>query len=480
MRICLVSAEVAPFAKTGGLGDVAAALARYLAKHGHDVRLFLPLYGRIETDGRAFTPVSFLQSVPISMGDRTFSFSVFSSPLPKSNLPVYFIACPPLYGRQAIYAQDGDEHLRFAFFSRAAIECCQRMAFAPHVFHVNDWHTSLVPIYLKTLYAWDRLFADTKTVLTLHNLAYQGGFPAERIREVGLADYASLLHQEELRAGRFSFMTTGLLYADAITAVSETYAREILTPEHGFGLDPLLRARADHVFGIVNGVDYDEWSPEKDALLPATYSASDLSGKAICRRALLSRFGLDPDDRTPVVGVVSRLTAQKGLELAFDVLPRRLARGEMRLVVLGAGAQNLVDFFSRLRTTFLGRAAFHEGYSEELAHWIEAGADMFLMPSRFEPCGLNQMYSLRYGTPPIVRRTGGLADTVRQFNPGTGEGTGFVFDHFTSTGLAWALDSALDAFRDRAAWRRLQLNGRAQDFSWDRQIQKYVALYARL
>ncbi len=480
MRICLVSAEVAPFAKTGGLGDVAAALARYLTKHGHDARLFLPLYGKLDRAGQPFTPVSFIEDVPIAMGDRTFAFSVYSAPLPKSDVRVYFIACPALYGRNAIYANDGDEHLRFAFLARAAIESCQRMGFAPHVVHANDWHTALMPLYLKTLYSWDKLFASTKTVLTLHNLAYQGAFPARTVRDVGLAGFESKLHQDEFRGGRFSFMTSGLLYADAITAVSETYAREIQTPDQGMGLDPILRARSRSVHGIVNGVDYDEWSPEVDELIPARYSASDLSGKAKCRAALLGKLGIDADPRAMVVGIVSRLTSQKGFELARDVLPKHLAQGNIRLVALGSGAQGLVDFFTGLARRFPGRAAFHNGYSNELAHQIEAGADLFLMPSLFEPCGLNQMYSLRYGTPPLVRRTGGLADTVESWNPQTGRGTGFVFGDFAPAALARALDVALTAFRDGDAWRRLQRTGMAQDFSWDRQIQKYVALYGRL
>src|SRR5262245_723037 len=480
MRVCLVSAEVTPFAKTGGLGDVAAALTRYLAKHGHDVRTFLPLYGKLDRAGQAFTAVSLLQDVPVGMGDRTSTFSVFAATLPKSSVPVYFVACPALYGRPAIYANDGDEHLRFAFLTRAAIECCQRMGFAPQVFHANDWHTALAPLYLRTLYSWDRLFANTKTVLTLHNLAYQGAFPASHVREVGLGGFEKLLHQDELRGGRFSFMTTGLLHANAITAVSETYAREIQTEEHGFGLDPLLRARSGTVFGILNGVDYDDWSPEVDTLIPARYSASELAGKAECRKRLLAEFGLDEDPAVPVVGIVSRLTSQKGFELATDVLPERLARGTIRLVALGSGAENLVRFFGGLSRGFPKRAAFHEGYSNELAHRIEAGADVFLMPSLFEPCGLNQMYSLRYGTPPIVRRTGGLADTVDSWNPATGQGTGFVFNDFAPQALAGALDFAVAAFQDRASWRRLQANGMSRDFSWDRQIEKYVALYSRL
>ena len=458
---------------------MSAALARYLHKHGHDARLFLPLYGRIDRKAHRFVPVGFLQDVPLTMGDRRFTFSVFATSLPKSDCAVYFIACPQLFGRQAIYSQEGDEHIRFAFLTRAAIESCQRMAFAPHVIHANDWHTALAPLFLRTIYAWDKLFARTKTVLTLHNLGYQGAFPVSHVNDVGLAGFESLLHQEEYRGGRFSFMTSGLLYADALTAVSETYAEEIQTPEHGFGLDPILRARRGSVSGIVNGVDYDEWSPDTDALIPARYTPADLSGKAVCRERLLAHFRLDADASAPVVGVVSRLTSQKGFELATGVLPGLLADRKIRVVALGSGAENLVSFFAGLAKRFPKFAAFHEGYSEELAHRIEAGADMFLMPSKFEPCGLNQMYSLRYGTPPIVRKTGGLADTVEQWNPATGRGTGFVFEHFTATGLAWALDTAIATFRDRAAWRRLQTNGMAKDFSWDRQIEKYVALYAR-
>jgi starch synthase len=480
MRICIAAAEVAPLAKTGGLGDVVAAQARYLAKKGHEVRLFLPFYGRIERRGRSFAPVSFARDVSVAMGERRFAFSLVATPLPKSHVLVHLVDCPPLYGRDAIYAQDGDEHLRFAFLTYAALESCQRMAFAPDVLHVHDWHTALGPLLLKSRYAWDRLFARTKSVLTVHNLAYHGAFPPGHAREVGLTGLEEKLHQDELREGRFSFLTTGLLYADTITAVSETYAREIQTPELGCGLDPLLRARKDHVVGIVNGVDYDEWSPEADALLPARYSAADLTGKALCRRELLASTGLAPDPAGPVLGVVSRLTSQKGFELTFDVLASRLATADVRLVALGSGSSELAASFQALARRFPGRAAFREGYSNELAHRIEAGADVFLMPSRFEPCGLNQMYSLRYGTAPIVRRTGGLADTVVPWNPRTREGTGFVFEHFTPAGFAWALDLAIVTFADRSAWRRLQQNGMSVDFSWDRQIERYLSLYRAL
>jgi starch synthase len=289
-----------------------------------------------------------------------------------------------------------------------------------------------------------------------------------------------MLHQEDLAAGRVSFLRTGLIYADALSTVSRTYAREIQTPEHGFGLDGMLRARADHLVGIVNGVDYGEWDPATDPHLPHHYSAADLSGKAAMKRALLERVGLPAADDVPVVGIVSRLTAQKGFELLFDTLPEMLPARDLRLVALGSGEARYESFLAWLAAHHPGKVHYHRGYSEPLAHWIEAGADLFLMPSRYEPCGLNQMYSLRYGTPPVVRRTGGLADTVKPWNPAKREGTGFAFDHFTPEGLRWALDRALETRRDSAAWTLLQRNGMAQDFSWSKQVVPYERLYARL
>lgn len=480
LRVCLASSEAAPFAKTGGLGDVTSSLARYLHGHGHDARLFVPLYGSVNRSGQTFVPVGFLQDVPVDLGPRRFTFSVFSARLPGTECPVHFVACPPLYGRQGIYSNEGDEHLRFALLSHAALASCQRMGFAPHVVHCHDWHTALMPLLVRTHYAWDRLFAGTKSVLTLHNLAYQGAFPTSVIPDLGLSGLEGRLHQEELFRGRVSFLTTGILHADAITAVSRTYAREIRTPEHGFGLDPLLRACGDRVTGIVNGVDVDVWSPERDVHLPARYSAQDLSGKAVCRARLLAESGLAPDPSGPVFGVVSRLSAQKGFDLFPPVLPEILARNDVRLVVLGSGDPKIAAMLRDLERAHPRKVRFTQGYDDPHAHRIEAGADVFLMPSHFEPCGLNQMYSLRYGTVPVVRRTGGLADTVRLWDPDTGRGTGIVFDHPTHAGFRWAVETALRLWRDRPAWRRMQLEGMAEDVSWDRRIEEYVALYRRL
>lgn len=480
MRVVLVSSEVAPFAKTGGLGDVVAALGRYLHAAGHEVRVFLPLYANLREGAGSLVPVEFVRDVPIRMGNRLIRFSLKTTVLPGTKLWIYFVDCPELYARRSIYAMDGDEHLRFAALSRAALESCQRMGFAPDVVHCNDWHTGLIPLYLKTLYSWDRLFESTRTVLTLHNLAYQGMFPASVIPEVGLDGLQERFEHQDLAAGRMGFLKTGILYADAVTAVSETYAREIQTPQHGFGLDELLRARARTVLGITNGVDYEVWSPETDPLIAANYSAEDLSGKAVCKDALLAEVGLPAAPDAPVVGIVSRLTKQKGFELGVDVLPKMLRHADVRLVVLGSGDPRLEDFFASLAAAFPRKARFANRYDDGLAHRIEAGSDIFLMPSLFEPCGLNQMYSLRYGTVPVVRKTGGLADTVKLWDPATGEGTGLVFDHFNTAGLEWALDSALTLFRDRTAWRRLQRNGMAQDFSWSKQIKRYEALYRSL
>lgn len=480
VRICQISAEYAPFAKTGGLGDVAAALPRYLHRAGHDVRPFLPLYGNLRRSGCTFTPVAFLRDVPLRMGGREYRYTVHTAMPPGSKVPVYFVACDAFFAREALYTVDADEPLRFAFLVRAAIESCQRMGWAPDILHAHDWHTGLAPLFLNTLYGWDRLFANTRTVLTVHNLAYQGRVPAGVVSALDLSPHASFLHQDHLRAGWVGFLETGILYADAVTTVSRTYAQEILLPQHGVGLDSLLRARAGTVLGIVNGIDEEIWSPERDQLIPHRYSRDDLAGKVLNKLELLRRAGFPADERTPLVGVVSRLTSQKGFELCRGVLPELLRRRRMRLVALGSGDPSLAAFFAGLAAQFPDRAAYSDEFNDPLAHLIEAGSDIFLMPSRFEPCGLNQMYSQRYGTIPVVHRTGGLADTVELWDPETRRGTGLVFDHFTEEGLRWALTAALDLHADTDGWQRLQQNAMACEFSWESRVREYVSLYQSL
>lgn len=481
LKICFMASEVAPFAKTGGLADVASALPAHLHRRGHDVRLFMPLYAVIDHSRYTFVGVDFLRDITVHLGPHPFSFSVFVAKAPDSELDVYFIHCPLLYDRPGIYTGEWDEHLRFALLSRAALECCQRMGWAPDIVHVNDWHTALVPIYLQTLYRWDRLFARTKTALTIHNIAYQGVFPAETITNLGLAEHANLLFQKDLQRGAVGFLKTGILYADVVTTVSRTYAREIQTAAYGRGLEALLRERRKSVVGIVNGVDYSQWNPAVDPYLAHPYTAETVAeGKAANQKVLLEKLGLTYKPGVPVLGVVSRLTAQKGFDLLFDPLPELLRYLDVRFVVLGSGEHRYEEFFSQLQQTFPQKVCYYRGYSEELAHLIEAGADIFVMPSEFEPCGLNQMYSLKYGTVPIVRKTGGLADTVELFDPKSGRGTGFVFEHFNVEAMTWALKAALTTFQDQDVWARLRANGMAEDFSWDRQGAEYERLYARL
>ncbi len=477
LKILFVTAEVAPFAKTGGLADVSASLPRYLHEAGHDVRLVMPLYPRVRERAEGLVRVETLDPVWLQMGPHRYAFSLWTAPMPGSSLPVHFIECAPLFGRDAIYTNDPDEHRRFLLLSRAAIELAQRWRWAPDVFHVHDWHAAMLPLYLRTTYAWDRLFRSSRSLLTIHNLGHQGVFGASVLSDLELGGSTARIHQEDLRAGRINFLKHGILFADRLSTVSPTYAREIQTETFGFGLHDLLRARADALTGILNGVDYDHWNPRTDPLIARRYSEKSLHGKEKNKEALLEAMNLPYSKGVPVLGVVSRLTAQKGFELVFDALPDLLGERELRFVALGSGEARYEEGFRRLQHQFPGKACFFAGYSEKLAHLIEAGSDLFVMPSLYEPCGLNQMYSLKYGTVPVVRRTGGLADTVVPFDPVTGEGTGFVFDHFTAQGLSWALHLALDVFADRKAWKTLMANGMAQDFSWAVEGPKYVALY---
>lgn len=486
LRLALAASELTPFAKTGGLADVLLGLGRWLGKPvaqggpGHDVRLFVPYYKRIAESGVDVTPLKGAQQIDVRFPSRTIRFGIQQGRLPDSDVPVYFVDCPELYFRDGIYTEDGDESLRFAMLSRAVLETCQRLQFAPDVIHCNDWHTALLPLYLRTVYTWDKLFAQTKTLLTIHNIGYQGYYPESHLDTLGLGDQRAHVHHGDLKEQKFSFLKTGVLHATALSTVSITYAKEIQTDEFGMGMQELLRTRSNDLIGIVNGVDYGEWDPATDPRIPHHFSVGDMAGKQKMKAALLQRFGLPHDARAPVFGVVSRLTSQKGFELFSDSIPIFLQREDMRLCVLGSGESKHEQYFQWLRDTWPEKVGIYRGFQEELAHWIEAGSDVFLMPSRFEPCGLNQMYSLRYGTPPIVRRTGGLADTVQSWDPDTRTGTGFPFQEYSSQALAGTIDWSLRNWRDQRGWRQLVENGMKQDFSWDRQGPEYVKVYRTL
>jgi starch synthase len=480
IRICAIASEVAPLAKTGGLADVAAALTKYLHAQGHDVRLFVPLYSAIDRDRFPLTPVGELANLGISIGPHRYQYSLYTAVLPGSAAPVYLIECPPLYARAAIYSSAPDEHLRFLALTRIAIECCQHLGFSPQILHCHDWHAGFGPLLLRALYSWDQLFANTRTVLTIHNIGYQGEFTAGAIADLALGDNAYLLHQDDLRAGRINSLKHGCLYADAITTVSPTYAAEIRTPEYGMGLEAVLRNRASSLVGILNGVDYEEWDPRHDRHIGQHYDAARLPVKAALKQQFLTRLGIRAGPGTVLAGVVTRLATQKGIDLILAALPALLAQRDLVFVALGAGEPRYEAALGELAAAFPGRVAFQQGYSEELAHWIEAASDLFLMPSQYEPCGLNQMYSLRYGTVPVVRRTGGLADSVQRYDPATGHGTGVVFAPFTAPALASAIEAALDLYAQPGHWNRMVRNGMAQDFSWARQGAHYVALFERM
>ena len=482
LAICLLASEVEPLSKTGGLGDVAGALGKYLYGAGHDVRLFTPCYASIDRTAFAMEPIAALTDVPLALGAHHYVFSVLRAVLP-GGAPAYLIDCPALYARGTLYTTDPDEHLRFLALTRAALLACQLLGWAPQVIHCNDWHTAFAPLFMRTV--WDRepLFAAARTLLTIHNIGYQGIFPATEVADLGLpAGSLHLLHQADLAAGRINPLRQGILYADAVTTVSPTHAREICTDQYGMGLQDSLRARAatGAVSGILNGVDYDEWDPRRDRYLPLHYDPDHLDAKAELKRVFLARHGLGDVPRVPLAGMVSRLAVQKGIELMFTALPKVLAARPLSFAMLGSGEPQYEEFFAALELRFPGRVRFHRGYDDELAHWIEAASDLFLMPSRYEPCGLNQMYSLRYGTVPLVRRTGGLADSVEPYEAASGRGTGVMFNDFDSPALEWALNTALDLYAQPTQWRRMMTNGMACDFSWRHQGELYVQLYARL
>ena len=479
MRIAFVASEFAPLAKTGGLADVSSALTRFLHRRGVDLRVFMPLYARIERKALRLEALDSLRDVPLVLGPHRYVISVLAGKLPGSDMTIFFIDCPVLYGRASIYTRDPDEHLRFLVLTRAMFECCQRMGFAPDIVHCNDWHTAFAPLWLNAVFNWDRLFEKTRSVLTIHNIGYQGVFSAAAQADLGLAGNAHLLHQEDLGHGRINSLKHGVMYADSVTTVSPTYAREIATPQYGMGLEGVVAARGADVVGILNGVDYDEWNPQTDPHVPAHFDARNLAGKERIKKFLVERFQLAYARERPLIGLISRLTVQKGIDLLFEALPRLLAERDFSFVALGSGETHYEDFFERLARGFAGRVAFYRGYNEELAHVIEGGSDMFLMPSLYEPCGLNQMYSLRYGTVPIVRATGGLVDTVTDVAQSPKKGNGFVFSDYTPEALLDATRRALEFYRGRSGWRALQQRAMASDFSWKSSAAQYARWYER-
>jgi starch synthase len=468
MRVAVLSAEAVPYSKTGGLGDVAGALPKALKQVGVDSVLITPCYR--QTKGEYLWQTA-IEDFWVDWRGRSFRARAFYSEANGS--PTFLIDAPEYFHRDSIYGFNED-YERFAFFNHAALVLLQRIGRAPDIVHLNDWHTGFAAVEIASKRFSDAYWQNTRTVFSIHNLAYQGAFGAEELWKLGFS--SDFERNAFLSDGSASALKAGLSVSDMLSTVSRRYAQEIQTSENGYGLDWLLRQRSGRLVGITNGVDYDVWNPASDPELPAHYDAGDLSGKRECKRALLERLSLPVDLDRPVFANISRLTAQKGFELIQQVAGDIVASGAY-FVALGSGEKKYEDFLQWLRDRAPRQVGIYKGYNESLAHLIEAGADVFLMPSRFEPCGLNQMYSLRYGTVPIVRAVGGLDDTVENFDLVNGTGNGFKFSEFRADRFLEKIYESLFAYADGDAWRKLQWNGMNEDNSWENAARKYVQLY---
>jgi starch synthase len=484
MNIAFVASEAVPFAKTGGLADVAGALPKSIQALGHRACLFLPCYRSARSAGPELDDTGIVLSVPV--GTRRIEGHVRESRLPGSEVPVYLVDCPAYFDRDELYQERGrdypDQCERFVFFQRAVLEAIGRLGLRPDIVHCNDWQTGLIPVYLKTLYRTAPGLSEAGTLLTIHNLAYRGMFARWDMPLTGL--YWSLFHYRGVEFhGYLSFMKAGLVFADMLNTVSPTYAREIQTPELGCGLDGVLRERRDRLRGIVNGIDTRAWNPAHEPMLSRRYDVVTFEkGKAACKAWLQARAGLPVRSDVPLFAQVGRLDPQKGWDLLAGVADRMLER-DVQLVVLGTGLSRYHDLLGALSRRHPDKVWAYLAFSDGLAHQIEAGADVFLMPSLYEPCGLNQLYSLAHGTVPLVRSTGGLADTVVPLDPRTmaeGTATGFVFHESTPEALWQAIESALIVWEDRHAWEQLARNGMRADWSWDRSAREYIKVYEEI
>jgi starch synthase len=485
-NVLYLTSELFPMAKVGGLADVAGALPKVLKDLDHDIRVFIPKYRVIRDRKYNLREVIRLRDIEVPMGEETIIVSVKSGFVPDSKVQAYFLEYKPFFDREAIYVDPKtgkgfeDDAVRFALFSKAALEMLKVLYWQPDFVHVNDWPSALTPHFLKTEYKDDEFFAKTKSLITIHNLAYQGDFPAKIAPQIFGPDVKFDESHPAWHNGRVNFLKAGLESADIISTVSPTYAREILTEEHGAGLEGILNAKKDKVFGVINGIDVDVWNPETDTELAKNYSAEDPDDKAACREALAEEFKLDnPENLT--IGVVARLAAgQKGFELLVEAFDKLLEL-PVNFVILGMGEKDIETSIGEIAAKYPGRVGLTIGFDDALSHRIEAGSDAFLMPSRYEPCGLNQMYSLRYGTIPIVHSTGGLKDTVVKFDAASGEGNGFLFEEFTADAMVAAVERASKLFSDdKATWRKLLLTGMNQDFSWTASAKQLAEVYSEV
>jgi starch synthase len=474
----MIASECAPYAKTGGLADVVGALPKALLALGHDVIVVMPRYSLI--DHNRFGLRIFLNPMGVWMGDTEEWVSVYSAD--NDGVPVYFIESNKYFDRFGLYHDSDnndyqDNPRRFGLLTRAGLQLCRDIGFVPDIVHVHDWQTSLGAAYLKIWHWNDPILGGAASVLTIHNIAYQGVYNARDYDYLGL-QWGNFTSDRFEDHGRMNFLKGGIYYADRVNTVSPTYAGETLTPAGGHGLTPYLNARGDRYSGILNGADYSEWNPAVDRLIPERYSARNLIGKATCKRELQKRFLLDLEPNVPLIGAVSRLVGQKGLDLLAQSIEGIVNSMMVQFVILGTGDKALESYYGSLPARYPGRIGSYIGFSEELSHWIEAGSDFFIMPSLFEPCGLNQLYSLKYGTLPIVRATGGLDDSVQQYDEAAGSGTGFKFQDPTPAAIYYTVGWAVSTYYDRRDHLKQMIqNAMAQDYSWEKSARQYVELY---
>ncbi|MFH1007535.1 MAG: glycogen synthase GlgA [Candidatus Latescibacterota bacterium] len=499
LKILICSSEVAPFAKTGGLGDVAGSLPLALSGLGHDVRVAMPKYAAIDEEKHGLKMLAPLE-VPIShrtvkgalwtgkieggeCKERANASCTQESPAPKSVIPVLFIAQEGYFNREQLYQEAGEDYrdnlARFTFFCRGTLEALKALDWKPDVIHVNDWQTALIPVYLKTLYANDSFFEGMGTVLTIHNLAFQGTFESELLPLTGL-NWDEFVPEKLEFHGKLNLMKGGIVYADVLNTVSRQYGKEIQTEELGCGLSGLLASRSDALYGVLNGIDYSVWNPETDRHIAQNFGPDHLKGKQACKAALQKESGL-PHRGVPLIGIISRLTNQKGCDLIGEVIEQIMGL-DLQMVLLGTGMPKYHALFDQISKRYPKKMAVHLTFDNALAHRVEAGSDMFLMPSRYEPCGLNQLYSLKYGAVPIVHATGGLADTIVDYSPKNaqqGTANGFVFREYSGGALLVAIKLAVATYQDRETWLQLMRTGMKQDFSWMSSAAEYVSLYRK-
>jgi starch synthase len=477
MKIFHATSECVPYAKTGGLADVVPSLSKALVEKGHEVYIFLPRYGIIKQERLTLIK----QNIPLHFGDKETFFNLYYLKTPEG-VHAMFIDYPPLFDRNGIYGiankDFSDNGIRYLYFARAVIESCLSMNMIPDVFHAHDWQASFIPTYLRTYYSRYDQLRKAASLLTIHNLSFQGLFEHQEVWPYTYLD-DHLFNMEGLEFyGKVNYLKGGIIYSTLITAVSPSYSKEIQEEEQGCGLQGLLKSRSTYLYGVLNGIDYTIWNPETDSLIPQKYSLEKPEGKKLCKHELMQQCGFDGKEELPIIGMITRLTPQKGLDLVLEA-KKALNAAPLRMVILGTGMKEYEDALQEWSKERPDKIHLRIEFNDQFAHLIEAGSDIFLMPSKYEPCGLNQMYSLKYGTIPLVRHTGGLADSIVDFATDPNNGTGFKFYDYSSLGLLNAIETAISVYAHNIIWKRMVIRGMSQNFSWQKAAHTFEELYQK-